>query len=214
MKLKVVLLALGALVISCNAYSLEEKNTDAVGTHGVVFTPLRSGGKLTACTLNFTAIFEDRTHINKKPYVLSGHVGVYNFDNNLAFVQKTGYADANVAALKIEKPFSAYVETKTNSTASLDKKTFTGDNNFLFSMAGLDETVTALIEEIQESKALTVGFNTIEGGVDFLVPIDLRVSSATGQPNGSYKRKFSDKATDDYIECTVRLVSEAIGAKK
>ncbi|MDR7283443.1 hypothetical protein J2X84_002267 [Pseudomonas corrugata] len=81
-------------------------------------------------------------------------------------------------------------------------------------MAGLDETVTALIEEIQESKTLTVGFNTIEGGIDFLVPIDLRVSSATGQPNGSYKRTFSDKATDDYIECTVKLVSEAIGAKK
>ena len=46
--------------ISCNALSLEGENTDLVGTHAVIFTPIQSEGKLTACTLNFTSIFEDR----------------------------------------------------------------------------------------------------------------------------------------------------------
>jgi hypothetical protein len=215
MKLKVVLLALGALVISFNAFSLEEKNIDIVGTHTVVFTPLQSGGKLTACTLNFTALFEDHTQISSKQYILNGHIGIYNLDNNnLAFIQKTGFADANVAPLKIERPFSAYVESKTKSTASLDKKTFTGDNNFLFSIASLDKITLALIDEIYESKTLIVGFNAIDGGIDFLVPVDLRVSDAIEQPDGSYKRTISNKATGDFTACTARLMSEAIGAKK
>lgn len=215
MKIKAALLALSALTLSCNAFSLEEQGTDAIGTYAVLFTPLQSGGKLTACTLNFTAGFEDRTHLNSKQYVLNGHVGVYSQNNNnLAFVQKTGFADASVVPLKIEKPYSAYVETKTKSTASLDKKTFTGDNNFLFSVASLDETALDLIEEMRESKALIVGFNRTKDGIDFLVPINLRVSGSTMQPDGSYKHTHSDRATVDYIECITRLVSETIGVQK
>jgi hypothetical protein len=214
MKIKAALLALSALTLSCNAFSLEEQGTDTIGTYAVVFTPLQSGGKLTACTLNFTAGFEDHTHLNSKQYVLNGHVGVYSQNNNLAFIQKTGFADASIAPLKIEKPYSAYVETKTKSTASLDKKTFTGDNNFLFSVASLDKTALDLIEEMHESKALIVGFNRTKGGIDFLVPINLRVSGSTMQPDGSYKHALTDRTTVDYIECITRLVSEMIGVQE
>jgi hypothetical protein len=215
MKIKAALLTLSTLTLSCNAFSIEEQNTGTNGTYAVIFTPLKSGGKLTACTLNFTAGFEDRTHLNSKQYVLNGHVGVYSQNNNnLAFIQKTGFADVSIAPLKIEKPYSAYVETKNKSTASLDKKTFTGDNNFLFSVASLDETALDLIEEMHESKSLRVGFNRTKGGIDFLVPIDLRVSGSTMQQDGSYRHTFSDSTTVDYIECITRLVSETIGVQK
>ena len=108
------------------------------------------------------------------------------------------------------RPNFSYLQTKSKSTAKVKQQAADGDEGFrLFAYSLFDQTALALLDEMLESRKVTVAFNRRKNGMDVLVPIDLDVIDAEYPGGDKVVRKRSNETVPSFVACFQTLVAQA-----
>ena len=62
--------------------------------------------------------------------------------------------------------------------------------------------------DIINGTAITIGFDRSKGGLDVLVPLDLKVAESTIAADGSITRRRSDEGLLLFIDCVSEVTEE------
>lgn len=202
------------VVIGCLSaqagFAIAQDDDSIYGTHSVTFQPTRSSGVLKGCALLYRAVQADYVYQNGKPVVIVGNIGVHQSDAKMGLTLKIGVKDLDVPSAPFTRPYFAYLQTTNVTTVKSTQKTFDGDEGFRFVVVGLNEASSKLLLEMLESGKVTIGFNRHKGGLDVLVPIDLKVFDAEYPSSGNVVRKRSNEAITEFLGCYKELLEQGI----
>ena len=187
------------------------KDTSVVGTHSVEFLPGQSAGVLHTSSLVYKAIHPDSAYQNGGLTMIVGSIALSDRNGNTYITLKIGTKDVEVENSAFVKPAFAYLQTKTVSTVKSKHMVMNGDDGFLLVAIDLDKNALKLLEEMSETKKVSIGFNRREGGLDVVVPIDLTVAESeykTSPTEIKVIRKRSNKALLNFYETAVKIMKE------
>lgn len=199
-----VMLCLSAQV----SVALAQDDDSIYGTHSVVFQPVQVGGELQGCTLVYKAVQADSAYLGGKSVVIVGNIGVYQFGAALTLSMKVGVKEL-VGNHSFVRPYFAYLQTKSHSTAKAKQQSRGGDEGFsLFVYSLYDSSVMDLLMEMMDTKKVTVVFNRKKNGMDVLVPVDLDVINAEYPGGDSVVRKRSKETLANFSDCFLTLTNQ------
>lgn len=174
-----------------------------VGTYKVEFEPMKIAGNLTGCVLNFKVLVLDYAYRKGEPVFLSGYIAytVNSVKKNIRLGMKLGLEELLNRNAAPQAPFFAYIETPTGTTAKSKYEKFDAETHgYKLYLYQVDEQSAHVVRDIVKGKAVTLGFNRIEDGVDVLVPLDLTVESAY-EEDGKLKQKRSAAILEQFGAC-------------
>lgn len=202
-----------SVVIGCltaqTHFAIAQDDASIYGTHSVIFQPVRSSGVLRSCTLVYRAVQADYAYRNGSPIVIVGNIGVHQ-DANMILVLKIGVKDLDVPDAPFTRPYFAYLQTASATTARSRHEALDGDEGFRLIAVGLSEAATKLVLEMLDAGKVTIGFNRNKNGIDVLVPIDLKVFDAEPLPLRSFRRKRSNEAITQFLGCFQEILGQGI----
>ena len=201
--------AIGCLTTQAH-FSMAQDDDSIYGTHSVVFQPGQSSGILHSCTLLYRATQADYAYRNGSPIMIVGSIGVRQFDANMILTLKIGVKDIGAPNAPFTRPYFAYLQTSNATTAKSPHQSLDGDEGFRLIAVGLNDASTKLLFEMLEASKLTIGFNRRKGGLDVLVPIDLKVFDAEYPDSGKVVRKRSNEAITQFLGCLKEIMAQAI----
>jgi len=181
---------------------------DFIGTWFVNFHVVKNEGQLTACSLEFKAIFKDYVYRNGDAEIATGSIALMKGEKRDAGIYlKLGTKSVINSEAPLEAPSFAYLETKNGSTSSAGQVALDGDPGYKLFLYGLVQQgpAKAAIADLFTENEVGVRFNRLKKGMDVLVPIDLTVSE-TVMEAGYIKRKHSTKAVEDFRTCSFSLL--------
>lgn len=205
-----------AITLSLTLAPVAQAQTDEsiVGAHAVTFEPTQVGGTLVGCALVYRAVQFDYAYLGGKPVIAVGNIGVNQTGGKMALTLKVG-----VKALTGDTPFAspafAYIQTKNASTAKVKQVGQEIEKGFRYTVYSFfDPTVQQVVNEMIESRKVTIAFNRTVNGLDVRIPIDLDVIDAT-YPGGNAVTRVRSKATmNDFMDCFLKLLDQAESSLK
>lgn len=147
----------------------------------VSFVPLQSSGVLQGCTLVYAT-----THIvlvsgELRATVLSGSIGVSRGDRGIVVFLKLGGTDPGRPDSPLQRPHFAYLQTKSATTAKSTPNIADGDEGYRLFAGPLDASAQKVVLEMLTEGKVEIGFNRSAGGLDLIVPLNLKIT-ATDTP--------------------------------
>ena len=129
--------------------------------------------------------------------------------SNVGLSFKVGMIDPLDPNAKPEPPFFAYLQTPHGTTAGNKNLQYDSDTPghrvFLYQLDGEERNV---FKDIVNDAPVTIGFNRKKGGLDVLLPLDLRVAESTVSADGSINRRRSDEMLDQFAVCTAEVTKQ------
>ena len=129
--------------------------------------------------------------------------------SNITLSLKIGMVDSLDPKGKPEPPFFAYLQTPHGTTAGSKAIQFDSDTpgfrNFVYQFDG---DTLKVYEDILSGAPVTIGFNRRKGGLDVLVPLDLKVADSTIAADSSFKRRRSDDMLDQFSVCGLEVTNQ------
>jgi len=179
------------------------------GTVKVTFQPVRSLGETWGCTFVYSAVYPDSVYLKGTPIAIDGDISLFQFGEKLGLQLKIGVKKlAGVGSIK--PPNFAYLKTDNYSTAKAKQVIVDGDaGHRLFDYSLYESSVIGVYNEMLESGKVTIAFNRKIGGMDVLVPVDLRVADSKVLKKKKVNREISDKSLHDFAECASKLSYQA-----
>ncbi len=144
----------------------------------VTFTPVRSSGVLQGCTIVYAATHPALVSGEMKTTLLIGSIGVTRSSVGLVAFLKIGVSDVGRAESPLRRPHFAYLQTKTATTAKSTPNIEDGDEGFRLFAGRMDVAFQTVMLEMLAAGKVEIGFNRTAGGLDLMVPLDLKVSAA------------------------------------
>ena len=217
MKLQVAAFGIAALTsigISANASevgdAVKATMVPMLGTLSVRFEPYMTEGRLSGCTLVFSALAVDDKYKVGEYLKLIGNIGILNFKGNLGanlklVVNRIDFDTAPVSFFP-SPPSRAYL-IKSDFSTTQDVK----HNNFstetpggLFSTFDAATGLDFISHSIVDGK-ITIGFNQDNGNSDIVTVLELDVADTDNSGN----RKHSGESTIRFSEC-IQSVADSI----
>lgn len=205
------------LCLSLSLFGQNNKDTSVIGTHSVEFLPGQSAGVLHSSSLVYKAIHSDYVYQNGGLTMLVGSIGLTESKGNTFLTLKIGTKDLEVENSVFVRPVLAYLQTNTASTIKSKHMVMDGDEGFLLVAISLDKNALKLLQEMGETKKVSIGFNRREGGLDVIVPIDLTVTESeykTSPTEIKVIRKRSDKAVHNFYETALQIMNQNLENNK
>ena len=188
-------------------FAIAQDDESIYGTYSVVFQTGQSGGELHSCTMVYTAMQADYAYKNGNPIMINGNISLRQFNGkNMILTMKIGVKDFGAPNSQFTRPYFAYLQTPNVTTVKSSTKIGDGDEGYRLIVIDINDTTEKLLIEMLESGKVTIGFNREKGGLDVIVPIDLKVFDAEYQSSGKVIRKRSDETIIQFIGCYKELL--------
>jgi hypothetical protein len=84
------------------------------------------------------------------------------------------------------------------------------ENQELLTLIPMHGDLFKLVQEMLESKTVTVGFNRKPDGLALLVPIDLTVTTTHVTESGEVSRERSEEAITSFAKCYGSLLKKSV----
>lgn len=194
--------------------SFAQVDDSIYGTHSVVFQPLQESGALFGCSLVYRAVQADYAYKQGRPIIIVGNISVQRFATGEAVGLKIGVMDADVPDAPWTRPYFAYMQTPAATTMNLPQNKMDGEEGFLLIGMSLNEASMNFLEKMLELGEVTIGFNRKEGGMDVLVPIDLKVFDAEPLPSERFHRKRSVDALKNFSGCYAEILKQGLSTQQ
>lgn len=202
-----------AITLSLTLAPVAQAQTDEsiVGAHAVTFEPTQVGGTLVGCALVYRAVqFEG----GGNPVLAVGNIGINQTGRRIGVTLKVG-----VRGLSGDTPFVspnfAYIQTKNASTAKVKQVGQEVEKGFRYTVYSFyDPTVQQVVNEMIESRKVTIAFNRTVNGLDVRIPIDLDVIDTTYPGGNAVVRVRSKQTMSDFLDCFLRLIDQAESSLK
>ncbi|MGK2873060.1 MAG: hypothetical protein ACSLFL_12545 [Alphaproteobacteria bacterium] len=193
--------------------SFAQVNDSIYGTHSVVFQPLQESGALFGCSLVYSAIHADHAYRHGRPIIINGNISVQRFAAGEVVGLKIGVTDFTETTRT--RPYFAYMQTPVATTANIPHQKSDGDvEGFLLIGMGLNEASMNFLAKMLELGEVTIGFNYKEGGMDVLVPIDLKVFDVEPLPSERFHRKRSFDALQNFSGCFAEILKQGLSRQQ
>jgi hypothetical protein len=182
-----------------------------VGTMEVEFQPMQSAGIKEGCTLVYRVVGQDHAYRKGNLISLAGNIAYWRNEqrSNIVLGFKIGMIDSLDPNAKPEPPFFAYLQSPHGTTAG--SKAHQNDSDmpgFRLFVYRLDGDILKVYEDILSGAPVTIGFNRRKGGLDVLVPLDLRVAETTVSADGSINRRRSDDMLGQFAVCALEVTEQ------
>jgi hypothetical protein len=191
--------------------------TPLIGTVEVSFQPLQTAGVRNGCSLVYRAIGPDHAYRRGSLVSLVGNIAylVSKEKNNAVFSLKLGTLDVDMdmKSARREAPYFAYLQTSHGNTAKsktvgIFSEEQGGDQGYRVFVYALDDNVLQVLGDIAKGTNMSIGFNRSQGGLDVLVPIDLRVAKSAIGNAGMVSRHQSDHMLMEFVTCVSDVTKE------
>ena len=194
-------------------FSFAKVDDSIYGTNKVVFQPLQANGALYGCSLVYSAMQADYAYRQGRPVIINGSISVQRFATGEVVGLKIGVTD--ITETTRARPYFAYMQTSVATTANIPHQKSDGDaEGFLLIGMSLNEASMNFLVKMLELGEITIGFNYKEGGMDVLVPIDLKVFDVELLPTGHYLRKRSVEALENFSGCFAEISEQGLSAQQ
>jgi hypothetical protein len=203
---------IAAAIVACTATPLQALDLSSLtGTMEVQFQPMQSEGIKEGCTLVYRAVGQDHAYRKGNLISLAGNIAYMrnNQRSNIVLSFKIGMIDSLDPNAKPEPPFFAYIQTPHGTTAGSKALQYDSDMpGFRLFVYQLDEDILKIYEDILSGASVTIGLNRKKGGLDVLVPLDLRVAESTIAADGSIKRRRSNEMLHQFAVCNDEVTEQ------
>ncbi|MFJ3462030.1 hypothetical protein [Achromobacter spanius] len=188
--------------------ALLEVLRSAVGTMYVIPHTDSADGVINACGLEFAALQRYNSSAPESYVKLVGSFYLRSApQTGLGYMLKMGLFDPlGGPSLPATRPANAFIRAP-NGKAPKNSVRLDGESGFALYAGLFDADVINAYRAIVQSRKLEVGFNREAGGRDVTSILDLTVES-TQWVDGKAKRKHSDAAVDQFVECSSTLLDE------
>jgi len=209
---------MNALKILYSTFLLTMINTSAfaddslqkmVGTLSVKPAPVFAGGKLSACSLEFTAVARDYKYKQGELVYLSGSLGFQadGKSRSLGIYLKIVLNDWDPIALKFipGDPNSALIVigNRTSKDAQI-LSTLSDTPGGYFSVFRSDGSLDDVLKSIEKNE-LTISYSRKMGSADVPISLDLTVVDT----DEAGERKKNVKNTSEFLKCSLQLLNLA-----
>lgn len=204
-KLLLILVLVAFSNLSVAAETAE--NDSAYGTYSTIFQPAQRSGELIGCNLVYRALHPDHAYRKGNPVVVNGYFGLLLIKEDLYLTLKIGLMDVTKKP-SFEGPHFSYLQTESYSTIKAKNtkpKGVDGYSLYMYSMYSPE--ILGLLDEIQSSRKVTIGFNRREKGLDVIVPIDLEVIESK-KVGDKVIRKRSGETMLNFSRCSSTLTEK------
>lgn len=196
---------IASIVLACTSTPINALDlSPLVGTVQIQFQPVQSAGKLEGCTLVYRVVGQDHAYRKGDLISLGGNIAIWSNrqHNNIALMLKIGIIDSLDSKATPDLPFFAYLQTPHGTTAkSKVGQNDSGSGHQLF-VYQLNEDTMNVYMDILNGEPVTIGFNRKNGGLDVLVPLNLRIADTSVSPDGSIVHRESDEMLQRFAECS------------
>ena len=203
---------IAAAIVSSTATPIHALDpSSSVGTMVVEFQPIQSAGIKEGCTLVYRVVGRDYANGKGKLITLDGNIAYManRQRDNVTLSFKVGIGDTLDIKQKTAPPFFAYLQTPNGTTAGSKVVQFDSDTpGFRIFAYQLEGNVMKVYGDIINGTAITIGFNRRKGGLDLLVPLDLKVAEATIAADGSITRRRSDEMLLQFQDCVIEVTGQ------
>ncbi|OAI46195.1 hypothetical protein AYO43_01325 [Nitrospira sp. SCGC AG-212-E16] len=202
---------IAAAIVASTATPMHALNLSAImGTMEVEFQPMQSAGIKEGCTLVYRVIGQDHAYRKGNLITLTGNIAYHtNLDRSSPGLSlKIGTIDTQAYYAQLEPPSFAYIQTPHGTTARSKFVQADGEPGFRRFTFELDEDTVKVLADISSGTPVTIGFNRRKGGLDVLIPLDLRVAATTVYADGSMNRRQSDDMLYQFALCNVEVTEQ------